>query len=276
MNNSVDVVIIGAGVIGLATGRELARKGVDTLILDGEPVFGSWTSSRNSEVIHAGLYYESQSLKARTCVRGRDLLYAFCNARGVPHRQCGKLVVAVNDAQVQELEQLSRLAHANGADSRLIDIQELRRLEPAVRAAGALFSPNTGIIDSHAYMQALLGEAETYGARLVCRTQVTRIRQSGQGWNVSIAGETEPVVHASWVINSAGLFAQNVSRTVEGMSEQHIPRLRLAKGSYCTYAGRTPFGRLIYPLPEHGGLGVHLTFDMGGQARFGPDVKWVD
>lgn len=274
MTGTVDVVVIGAGVVGLAIAEALSAAGHDTLVLERERHFGEGTSSRNSEVIHGGLYYPTGSLKHRACVAGRELLYRFCREHGVAHRQCGKLVVAPQ-AALPSLESLAATAAANGVPVRLLDQAEVAAMEPALAADAGLLSPETGIVDSHGLMQALLGKAEAQGAMLVCNTGVTRITGCPGGWQVHIAGEG-PAVTARWVINAAGLGAQSLSRSIEGMTDAAVPRLHLARGRYCTYAGAVPFGRLIYPLPEPGGLGVHLTLDLAGQARFGPDVSWVE
>jgi len=274
--DQIECVVVGAGVIGLAAGRALALGGREVMILEGERHFGSWTSARNSEVIHAGLYYPEGSLKAELCVEGRDRLYAYCEARGVPHRRCGKLIVAGDEGQRGELEAIAKAARANGvADLAPLSGSEARALEPEVACVAGLLSPSTGIIDSHAYMLCLLGEAEAHGAQLVCDTAVERLERSGDGWRLWYSGADEPL-WAQWVINSAGLAAQALAQATEGLAAEHVPPLSLAKGVYFTYSGRAPFQRLVYPTPEPGGLGAHLTLDMAGQARFGPDVEWVD
>lgn len=275
MTGSVAAVVVGAGVVGLAIAEALSGAGLETLVLEAEGHFGEGTSSRNSEVIHGGLYYPTGSLKHRACVAGRELLYRFCAAHGVAHRRCGKLVVAPAAAS-GELEALAATAAANGVPVELLDKAGVMALEPALRADAGLLSPTTGIVDSHGLMQALLGKAEAQGAMLVCRTPVNRIAPGPGGWEVWIEGEREPAVSARWIVNAAGLGAQAVSGVIEGMPAPAVPRLHLARGRYCTYAGQVPFRRLVYPLPEPGGLGVHLTLDLAGQARFGPDVSWVD
>ncbi|MGB8364138.1 MAG: NAD(P)/FAD-dependent oxidoreductase [Rhizomicrobium sp.] len=272
----IDCVVVGAGVVGLAIARALALSGCEVLVLEGERHFGTWTSARNSEVIHAGIYYSQGSLKAELCVEGRDRLYAFCAARGVPHKRCGKLIVAADEGQCCELERIAAAARANGVS----DLQELigaaaKALEPHVACVAALLSPSTGIIDSHAYMLALLGEAEANGAQLVCDTHVEHLERIKGGWHVWFGGSDEPLA-ARCVVNSAGLAAQALAQKTDGLAAEFIPPLHLAKGIYLTYSGRAPFQHLIYPLPEAGGLGAHLTLDMAGQARFGPDVEWVD
>ena len=273
----LDAIVIGAGVIGLAVARALALRGESVLVVERAGQFGSETSSRSSEVIHAGIYYAPGSLKARLCVEGREQLYAFCAAHGVPHRRCGKLIVAADPAQAEQLESLRANASECGVeDLQLLEIDEAHRLEPELACAAALLSPETGIIDSHAYMLALLGVAEAHGATLVCNTEVTGIRSTRGGWSIAIAGSDEPVASARMIVNAAGLGAETVARQIEDFPGQHVPRLRFAKGSYFSYAGRAPFSHLVYPLPEPGGLGTHLTLDMAGRARFGPDVEWID
>ncbi len=270
---SIECVIVGAGVVGLAIARELARAGHEILILERHDAIGTETSSRNSEVIHAGLHYPEGSLKATTCVRGRDLLYAYCEHRGVPYRRCGKLIVAANDVQLADLERIRAGAGRNGVDDlELLDRAAARRLEPEIECVGALHSPSTGIVDSHTLMHALLGEAENARAMLVLQTPVQRMTSTGSGIQLD-CGET--LLLARWVINSAGLGAVALAERTEGLAEEHVPSAFMAKGSYFSLAGRAPFSRLIYPVPEPGGLGVHLTLDLGGQARFGPDVEWV-
>ncbi len=274
--DTVDTIVVGAGVVGLGVARACARAGRPVLILDGEPRFGTWTSSRNSEVIHAGIHNPAGSLKARLCVEGRHQLYDFCRDFNVPHRQCGKLIVAVDTGQVPELERIAAAAAANGVgDLRYLSGREAAALEPHAPCAAALLSPSTGIVDSHAFMQALLGDAEAHGARLVCNTRAERLVREGDHWQVWFAGGEAPVC-ARTVINSAGLAAQALAAATEGLDPWHVPRLFLARGVYFTYAGKAPFERLIYPVPEPGGLGTHLTLDLAGQARFGPDVEWID
>jgi len=273
--DQVDVVVIGAGVIGLAVARELAARGRDTLILEGAERFGSGASSRNSEVIHAGIYYPQHSLRARLCVTGRDRLYAFCEQRGIPHRRCGKLIVAAGAAQLPRLLALAANARASGVALELLDQAAALALEPELACAAALHSPLTGIIDAHAYMLALLAEAETHGATLACNSRVTRLALADQGVDIGVNG-AEPQLRARLLVNCAGLDAPAVARLIEGFPARHIPRAYFAKGSYFTLSGRAPFGRLIYPLPEGGGLSVHLTLDLAGQARFGPDLEWVE
>ncbi len=270
----VEVLVIGAGVVGLAIARALAQRGREVLILEAAERFGSGVSSRNSEVIHAGIYYPRGSLKARLCVAGRELLYAFCREHGVAHRRCGKLIVASDATQLAELERIRAAALANGVALSSLGRADALGLEPELRCAAALHSPLTGIIDAHAYMLALLGEAESGGALLVCHSAVTRLELQSDGFLIAVNGASASL-HARTLVNSAGLSAPQVARLMEAFPAERIPTAYLVKGSYFTLAGRTPFGRLIYPLPVPGGLGVHLTLDLAGRARFGPDVEWV-
>jgi L-2-hydroxyglutarate oxidase LhgO len=273
--DQVDAVVIGAGVVGLAVARALTSRGRDVLILEAADSFGTETSSRNSEVIHAGIYYPLGSLKARMCVSGRTLLYDFCEEYGVPYRRCGKLIVATSESQLGQLEKIQRIAHANGVRLEFLSRSDALELEPQLACEGALHSPMTGIIDSHAYMLALLGQAESRGATLVTHSTVTRMELDKGCVLIGINNE-EPMLRANTVINSAGLHAPQVARLIGGFPALHIPTPYFAKGSYFTLAGRSPFERLVYPVPEPGGLGVHLTLDLAGRARFGPDVQWVE
>ena len=274
--DEIESVVIGAGAVGLAVARALARSGRDVLILEKETLIGSGTSSRNSEVIHAGIYYPKGSLKARLCVAGRQRLYEFCAGHGVAHRRCGKLIVAAS-AQTAELEAIRGAAEANGVDDLAwLSQAEFAQLEPELAGAAALLSPSTGIIDSHGLMLAYQGEAEDAGAVIAFGTEVTRAALEGQGIVLWINGEGEPALRARLVVNAAGLFAPTVAARIEGFPAASIPPGWFAKGSYFTLSGRSPFSRLVYPVPEPGGLGTHLTLDLGGQARFGPDVEWLD
>jgi L-2-hydroxyglutarate oxidase LhgO len=270
----VEVVIAGAGVIGLAIARALAQAGREVLILEAANAFGTETSSRNSEVIHAGIYYPRGSLKARFCVAGRDLLYEYCEAHGVPHRRCGKLIVATSEGQLAELKKIRAAAHANGVELQLLSAAQACAMEPELRCVGALHSAATGIVDSHAYMLSLLGEAERHGATLVCDSPVAGARVDGDHIIVQVPS-TGTELRARWFINSAGLDAPALAQRIEGFPAAHVPRAYFAKGNYFMLAGRSPFSRLVYPVPEPGGLGVHLTLDLAGRARFGPDVEWV-
>ncbi len=271
----VEVAVIGAGVVGLAIARALAQRGHEVLILEAADRFGSGVSSRNSEVIHAGIYYPRGSLKARLCVAARERLYDFCREHGVPHRRCGKLIVASSEAQVAGLERIRAAALANGVELAPLTRAEVLALEPQLNCAAALHSPSTGIIDAHAYMLALLGQAESGGALLACDSAVTGVALRSDGFLIAVNGAA-PALHARMLVNSAGLSAPQVACLMEGFPAERVPPAFLAKGSYFTLSGRAPFARLIYPLPEPGGLGVHLTLDLAGRARFGPDVQWID
>ena len=275
---SADAVVIGAGVVGLAIARQLALEGREVIVVESQNAIGTATSSRNSEVIHAGIYYPRGSLKARSCVEGRTLLYRYCEERGIAHRRCGKLIVATDAAQLGELEAIRRKAHANGVtDVAWLTLDEARAMEPAVSCVGALHSPSTGVIDSHAYMLALLGEAEAHGAMLALMSNVERARVLRDGMIELEVGGAEPMhVAARAVVNSAGLTAPSLARRIEGFPQHLAPPEFYAKGNYYSLVGRAPFSRLVYPVPEPGGLGVHVTIDLGGQARFGPDVEWID
>lgn len=275
--NDVDCIVIGAGVVGLAAARALARGGREVIILECERHFGMHASSRNSEVIHAGIHYEPNSLKARLCVAGRDLLYRYCAERGIPHRRCGKLTVATVDTQVAALEKIEANARANGVfDLEWLEGSEARRAEPELRCIRALWSPSTGIVDSHIYMQSLLADAEANGAAIAYGARVTALRATPGGIEIGINGES-PVARARTVINSAGLQAQRVASSIQDFPAQFIPTVRFAKGSYFALSGASPFSRLVYPVPRPGGhLGIHMTLDLGGAARFGPDSEWVD
>ena len=271
----VDAVVIGAGVIGLAVARELALAGREVVILDAEDAIGTHTSSRNSEVIHAGIYYPKGSLKARACVEGRQRLYEYCTSHGVPHRRCGKLIVAADERQLAELSAIRAKAHANGVtDVDWIPKEEVARLEPELFCMGALLSPSTGIIDSHALMLAYLGDAEAHGAMLALRSRLERANVVKGGFELHVQG-ADPIA-CSVLVNSAGLRAPSVAKSIDGYPAERAPREFYAKGNYYTLTRRSPFSRLVYPVPEPGGLGVHVTLDMAGQARFGPDVEWVE
>ena len=270
--------MIGAGVVGLAAARALALAGREVIVLEAEDTIGSHSSSRNSEVIHAGIYYPKDSLKARLCVDGRERLYRYCAEHGVGHARCGKLIVATHAAQLAELQGIRARALANGVtDVTDIGADAARAMEPELACAGALHSPSTGIIDSHAYMLALLGDAEARGAMLARRSPFERGRVLGNGRIELEVGGADPMrIRARTVINSAGLTAPEVAQRIHGYPKHRVPRQLYAKGNYYTLTRRSPFSRLVYPVPEPGGLGVHITIDLAGQARFGPDVEWVD
>lgn len=267
-------------MVGLAIARALALAGREVIILESENAIGTGTSSRNSEVIHAGIYYPQGSLKAKLCVTGKEMLYDFCASHGVPHRRAGKLIVATTEAEIPNIVALQAKAAANGVALDYLDGHQARALEPNLNAVAALFSPTTGLIDSHSLMLAYLGDAEANGAVLALNAPVisgdVQGDSQGDGIVLQIGGPEPMTLLCNTVMNSAGLFAQKVAGTIKGIPAEHIPPTRYAKGTYFTLAGRSPFTHLVYPCPEEGGLGVHLTLDLAGQARFGPDVEWVD
>jgi L-2-hydroxyglutarate oxidase LhgO len=275
--DEVECLVIGAGVIGLAVAHGLAIAGHETLVAERQQRFGTGTSSRNSEVIHAGIHYPAGSLKATLCVRGRELLYDYCQRHRIAHARCGKLIVATQESQRGELERIALAACRNGVDDlRLIERDEALALEPSLNCVAALLSPSTGIVDANGFMRSLLGVAESHGAKLALLSPVGDLRVRADGIEVCIGDDPEPLLKVRWVINCAGLHATDVAQRIDGFPPERIPRVHYAKGSYFTLTGRSPFSRLIYPVPESGGLGMHLTLDLGGGARFGPDVEWVD
>lgn len=277
MTEHVDAVVIGAGVIGLACARALARAGKEVIILERHGAFGTETSARNSEVIHAGIYYPAGSLKASLCVAGRKQLYDYCEQYGVAHSRCGKLIVATSSKQDAKLADIQRRAVANGVtDICFLTAAEAMTLEPELHCTSALLSPSTGIVDSHGLMLALLGDAERHGAMLAVQSPFVSAAVRDDGIEIVAGGESSTTLLADIVINSAGLSAPAVAGLIDGLPQALVPRPYLAKGNYFSLAGKSPFSRLIYPVPEAGGLGVHLTLDLGGQARFGPDVEWID
>lgn len=271
----LDCVVIGAGILGLAVARTLQRQGRDVVLVEAEGQFGQGTSSRNSEVIHAGIYYPPGSLKAQACVRGRELLYRYCEERQVPHQRVGKLIVAVDETEVAVLHKYLESAAVNGVtDLRWVEADELRSREPAVRGVRALLSPSTGIIDSHAYMQALLLDFEAERGAFIRKTQVVGGKASADGILLQLDDGTQYEAQARSVVNSAGLQAPDVAATLEGLAPGSVPTAQYAIGHYYVYPGRSPFHQLVYPIAAKGGLGVHVTLDMGGGTRFGPDVRW--
>ena len=277
MIEKVDCIVIGAGVVGLACARALALAGREVIVLEEADAIGTHTSSRNSEVIHAGIYYPPGSLKAGCCVQGRQRLYRYCETHGVAHRRCGKLIVATQNAQLAALHKMQALAAANGVgDLRLLTRDETQEMEPALRCVGALLSPSTGIIDSHGLMLAYQGDAEARGAMLAPLSPVNGGSIEADGILLDIGGAHPMRVSARTVINSAGLNAQRLAASLNGFPRDKVPPTYYAKGSYYSLTGRPPFSHLIYPVPEAAGLGVHLTLDLAGQARFGPDVEWID
>jgi len=270
--------VIGAGVIGLAVARSLARSGREVTILESEATFGTHSSSRNSEVIHAGIYYPPGSNKARMCVEGNAMLYAYCAEKGISHRRLGKLVVASTNEDVSTVEGYLRNAQANGVtDLKWLDSGQIHDLEPDIRAVAGFLSPSTGIVDSHALMLALLGDAEASGARLVVKSPVLGGSLTQGAIRLHIGGSDPIEIEAREVVNTAGLFAQRVARSIEGISPRTIPPIYYLRGHYFELSGTTPFRHLVYPKASGGGLGVHVTLDLAGRARFGPDAtEWTD
>lgn len=274
----LDCIVVGGGVVGLAVARRLALAGRDVTILEAENTFGTQTSARNSEVIHAGIYYPTDGQKAALCVPGKWMLYDYCRSRGIDHKQCGKYIVASHSDQMQELERINANGVTNGVDDLLfLDGNEMKKRQPWLRAHAAIWSPSTGIIDSHQLMMSLLADVEANGGTLVVNANVLAIDPSKDGHRLQVENAGEHVaVCAKTVVNSAGLGVIPLARNITGLDSRFIPGIEYAKGSYFSYSGPTPFESLIYPIPTPGGLGIHLTLDQAGQARFGPDVEWVD
>jgi L-2-hydroxyglutarate oxidase LhgO len=273
----IDAIVIGAGVIGLATAEALSRSGRSVIVIDAAEGIGTVTSSRNSEVIHAGIYYPEGSLKAQLCVEGRHALYAWCDQHRVPYRRSGKLIVATDEAELVAIAAIEKKAHRNGVeDLTMISAGEAMRLEPALSCVGALLSPSTGILDSHSFMLSLQGDAEANGAAFAFHTPFLRAEVGGNAIHVETGGSEPMRVSTSILINCAGLSASSAAKAMDGLDSAHIPETLYAKGNYFSLRGRAPFSHLIYPAPHTHGLGVHLTLDLGGQARFGPDVEWVE
>lgn len=275
--DQVECVIVGAGVVGLAVARRLARAGREVIVLEAAEGIGTETSSRNSEVIHAGIYYAAGSAMARMCVSGKQALYAYCRDHDVPYRNCGKLIVATTPGETERLQSIKARAEANG----VCDLQTLSgaaalALEPALNCQAALLSPSTGIVDSHALMLSLRGEAEAAGAAFAFHAPLLRAKATAPGIELDVGGAEPMSLQCRLLINAAGLGATAVARQIDGMPIDRIPAAYLAKGNYFSCSARAPFSHLIYPVPEPGGLGVHLTLDLAGQARFGPDVEWID
>ncbi|MFO1340403.1 MAG: NAD(P)/FAD-dependent oxidoreductase [Burkholderiaceae bacterium] len=279
--DSVDTVVVGAGVVGLACARALARAGREVVVLESESAFGTATSARNSEVIHAGLYYPTGSWRARLCVQGKALLYAFCDRHGVAHRRCGKLVVACDAHELPLLDAVQAQARANGVDDlQRLSAGEAQALEPALACHGALLSPSTGIVDSHGLMLALLGDAEAHGAMLALQSPLLGAQVVDGGFVLDVGGSTPSRLRARALVNAAGLQACALAGSIDGLAAGRVPTPHFAQGAYFTLAGAAPFGHLVYPVPgasgAQGHLGVHLTLDLAGQARFGPSFRWVD
>jgi L-2-hydroxyglutarate oxidase LhgO len=273
----VQILVIGAGVVGLAVARAAALAGHGVIVAEAEHGIGFGVSSRNSEVIHAGMYYPTDSLRARHCVRGRHMLYDYTASHGVPHRRCGKLIVATDAAQLPKIEAIHQQGVRNGVeDLTLIYGNAVKRLEPELACVAALLSPHTGIVDSHALMLALQGDVEDRGGAVAFGTRIERLAHTAAGWDVRFGGHESGSLTVDAVVNSAGLGAVALARATEGYPAARIPRLVLAKGNYFGYAGRPVFSRLIYPAPVEGGLGTHVTLDLAGRMRFGPDVEWIN
>ncbi len=274
--DEVECIVVGAGVIGLAVARALALAGREVLVLDRASTIGFETSSRNSEVIHSGIYYPKDSLKATSCVDGRRRLYAYCRDHGVAHARLGKIIVASDEAEIPALEKIAAAAFANGVDDvDRLDAAEARRLEPELHCVAALWSPSTGIVDSHALMLAYLGEAEAAGAMIVLRTPIVAGTVRADGFELSTGGDEPDTIRCRYFVNAAGLYAPALAHAVRGIPRETIPSAYFCRGVYFTLTGKTPFNHLVYPVPPPGGLGVHITLDLAGQARFGPDVEWI-
>ena len=273
---TVEALVVGAGVVGLAVARRLARAGLETLVVERHGRIGEETSSRNSEVIHAGLYYPPGSLKARCCIAGRRFLERYLEERGVPHRRCGKLVVATEEGQLSRLRAILDNAHRSGAhEVEWWEGARARAAEPALRAVAALWSPQTGILDAHGLMLAYLGDAEAAGAVLALRTPLAEVEVREDGLLCRFADADGTVLIARILVNCAGLWAPHLARRIRGLDPRHVPTPHFCKGSYFVLRGPSPFSRLIYPLPDAAGLGIHVTLDLAGRCRFGPDAEWV-
>ena len=273
----MQVLVIGAGVIGLAVARALAIAGREVIIAEQADAIGTGISSRNSEVIHAGMYYSTGSLRAQFCPRGNGMLYEFCQTHGVAHKRCGKLIVATSEAERVRIETIHEQGLTNGVEGlELIGGNAARAMEPELTCVAALVSPSTGIIDGHSYMLALQGDLEAHGGAIAFETPVTKIEMLPRGFRVSFGGKEPGSFDVDAVVNCAGLSAQDVARRIDGYPSALIPKQVLAKGNYFAYAGRPAFTRLIYPTPVDGGLGVHVTLDLAGRMRFGPDVQWIE
>lgn len=278
MSTDIDCIVVGAGVVGLAIARALALSGREVMVVEAAEGIGTGTSARNSEVIHAGIYYPAGSLKAKLCVEGRKMLYAYCAEKGVAHKRIGKLIVATSQDEIAKLDDILNKARINGVeDMELLSAAQAQALEPALFCTAALHSPSTGIIDSHGLMLAYQGDAENAGAQCVFHTPLLsgEVRREG-GFTMQFGGSDAMQLSCNVLINASGLHAPTLARAIRGIPAASIPTEYLCKGSYFTLQGKAPFTRLIYPTPHHAGLGVHLTLDLGGQAKFGPDTEWID
>ena len=277
----VDCVVVGAGVIGLAVAREMALQGRETILLEREDSFGTISSARNSEVIHAGIYYPKDSLKAKLCVEGNRLLYEYCRSHQVSTQTYGKLIVATDVNQLDDLQAILYKAQNNQVpDIKMISGAQAKALEPQLRCEAAILSSSTGVVDSHGFMLSLLGGFEDAGGMVAYQSPLLSAKPIGDGaeggFELTIGGAESMTIQTKMLINCAGLSAPALAQTIEGLSKDLIPKAYFAKGNYFSLSGKSPFSHLIYPIPEPGGLGVHLTLDMGGQAKFGPDVEWLD
>ncbi|HAD88238.1 MAG TPA: FAD-dependent oxidoreductase [Rhodospirillaceae bacterium] len=278
MAEQVDTVVIGAGVVGLATARTLAQAGREVVVLEQADDIGTGTSSRNSEVIHGGIYYAKDSLKAKCCVKGKQMLYEYCASHGVEHNRIGKVIVAISEDEIPKLEELKLKGEANGVmDLEWLDQAQVKAMEPNVTAAAGLLSPSTGIVESHGYMLSLQGELEDRGGMIAFNTPVEggEVLPDGR-MRIRAGGEAPMELDCQLVVNAGGLYAQHIARAVDGIPADTIPGSYYAKGHYFTYPGKSPFNHLIYPAPVPGGLGTHSTLDLGGGTKFGPDVEWLD
>jgi L-2-hydroxyglutarate oxidase LhgO len=278
MDDSIDVAVIGAGVVGLAIGRELARSGREVIVLERNARIGEETSSRNSEVIHAGIYYPTNSNKARLCVRGKQLLYRYCEDKGIPHNRCGKILVALDDAQAEKLPELRKQAAINGVDDlEPLSLDDVSRLERELRCTAAMFSPSTGIVDSHALMVALRGDLEAAGGSVAVLSEFVSGEASEEGIRITTrSGTAVTEIRAAALVNAAGLHATQVAGAIADLDQDLVPQTYFAKGTYYVLNAKSPFRHLIYPMPDGAWLGVHVTLDMSGRTRFGPNQTWVD
>lgn len=276
MTDQLDCVVVGGGVVGLAVARSLAMSGREVIVLESEPEIGMHTSSRHSEVIHAGIYYPQDSLKAKLCVQGREALYKYCEERHIPYQRIGKLIVASDIAELPKLDAIRSQAQRNGVDDlQLIDRARALALEPQVKCEAALLSPSSGIIDSHSLMVSYQADIEAHGGAVVTHSRVSHVTIGDSRFTLDVQG-TDDRIDCHTLINSTGLWAEQFAQSIRHLDSAMIKTVNLAKGHYFSYHGKSPFNHLVYPLPVDGGLGVHATNDMGGSARFGPDVDWIN